>query len=295
MARRRSRRLKNWLIYRALTSATWAASKLSLAAARRIGRGVGRLADKVLPREVQKADASIATAFPELTPAERRELISSMFQHLGISALEIAWMQRGDRATLMENTVFEGIENLREPIERGRGVVAFTGHCGNWEWLGAAISLSGFTLNAIGREIFDPRLNEFIVRSRELYGTNLIARGSGSSAREILQVLRKQEILAALIDQSLRAENALIPFFGLPAPTPIGVAKLAIRSEAACIAVFIERRGGKHHVRCEKPVYTSRGDDPVEITARMTAAIENQIRRVPEQWVWMHERWKGRK
>lgn len=294
MARRRSKAVKNWLIYRGLTTITAAASKLSLPAARRIGRGLGRLADLVLPREVRKADASIATAFPDLSPAGRRQLISAMFLHLGTSALEIAWMQKNDRRTLMEHTVMEGLDHLRAAVDNGHGVIAFTGHCGNWEWLAAALAISRFPLNVIGREIFDPRLNDFIVHSREMYGMRAIGRGSASSAKEMLQSLKRQEILAALIDQSLRAENAMIPFFGHPAPTPIGITKLATRSGAACIAIFIERRGDTQYIHCEEPIYPSRGDDPVEITARITAAIENQIRRVPEQWVWMHERWKER-
>lgn len=270
------------------------ASALSLPNARRIGRSAGWVADHILGREIRKADASIATAFPDISATERRRLISSMFRHLGTSALEIAWMQKGDRRTFLEHTRYEGIENLRGPIESGHGVVAFTGHCGNWEWLAAAVALSDFPLNVIAREIFDPRLNEFVVRSRALYGVRTIGRGSATSAKDMLQTLKRGQILAALIDQNIQAENAMIPFFGKPAPTPIGVAKMAIRSGAACIAIFIERRGDMQVVRIEEPILTRRNDDPVEITARMTLAIEQQIRRVPEQWVWMHERWKER-
>lgn len=294
MGHRRSKAVKNWLIYRSLLAATSAASLISLPNARRIGRSIGWLADHLLGREIRKAHASIAIAFPDLSAKERRRLITAMFRHLGTSALEIAWMQKGDRQTFLEHTQFEGVENLREPIESGRGVVTFTGHCGNWEWLGGAVALSGFPINVVAREIFDPRLNEFIAKSRALYGIRTIGRGSATSAKDMLQTLKSGQILAALIDQNIRAENAMVPFFGRPAATPIGLAKIAIRSGAACIGIFIERRGDMQVVRFEEPILTKRDDDPVEITARMTLAIEQQIRRVPEQWVWMHERWKER-
>jgi len=133
------------------------------------------------------------------------------------------------------------------------------------------------------------------VRSRARHGVTSIGRGSASSAKEILQTLKRGAILAALIDQNIDAECANVPFFGVPAPTPTGPARLACRAGAMAIAAFIERRDGMQIVTYGEPIPTSRETDPVELTATMTLAIESQIRRVPEQWVWMHERWKARK
>ena len=102
-------------------------------------------------------------------------------------------------------------------------------------------------------------------------------------------------MLGFLIDQSIRAESVKVPFFGKPALTPIGPATLAIRMGAVAVAAFIERRpDGSHLVRVLEPIETTRDDDPIALTARMTHEIENQIRRVPEQWVWMHDRWRDR-
>jgi KDO2-lipid IV(A) lauroyltransferase len=85
-----------------------------------------------------------------------------------------------------------------------------------------------------------------------------------------------------------------VPFFGRPALTPIGPAKLAIRAGSIVLGCFNQRIDGRHHIHFEAPIVTERGDDPVEVTARMTTQIEGQIRRAPEQWVWMHDRWRAR-
>jgi len=111
----------------------------------------------------------------------------------------------------------------------------------------------------------------------------------------MIAAVRRGGILAFVIDQNLRTESVKVPFFGRPAPTPIGPAKLAVRTEALAVPAFIARLDdGRHHVRFLEPIECKRGDDPVALTARITQDIEDQIRRAPEQWVWMHDRWRER-
>jgi KDO2-lipid IV(A) lauroyltransferase len=285
---------KNWLIWRALVGAFTVGRRIPLGAGRSIGKRVGRLAHAVVPRERRKALATLATAFPEKSEAERAALCRETFEHLGQSLFEIFWLPNLTTANFEETTRVEGVENLRTACAENRGVVLFAGHCGNWEWLSASIALGGFDMSTIARDLYDPRINDFVVRSRARHGVTSIGRGSAGAAKEILQTLKRGAILAALIDQNIDAESADVPFFGIPAPTPTGPARLAARAGAMAIAAFIERRDGMQVVRYEEPVATTRETDPVELTARMTLAIEAQIRRVPEQWVWMHERWKVR-
>jgi KDO2-lipid IV(A) lauroyltransferase len=265
---------------------------MSLRSARALGRRLGRLAATVVRRERRRALESLSIAFPDSSPAERSRIADAMFAHLGTSLLEIAWMPNLDAESLPGTTSFEGLENLQAAVDGGKGVVLFTGHCGNWEWMAAAIGILGFSMNVIAREIYDERLNDFIVASRARHRVTTSGRGSGSSAREMLQTLRSGAILGVLIDQSIHVESVMVPFFGRPASTPVGPARLAIRSGAAAIAGFIERRDGRQHIRFEPPIFTRRDDDPLALTAVMTEAIERQIRRVPEQWVWMHRRWR---
>lgn len=292
---RRFQEFKNGAIYRSLRLAASAGRRLSLPAARAVGRRLGELAFRTVPRERRKALGSLALAFPDWPDAERRRVAHATFLHLGTSLLEIAWLPNLTTPRFERTTRFEGLENLRAAADAGRGVVLFTGHCGNWEWMAAAIALAGFRMNVVARQLYDPRINDFIVESRRRFGVETIGRGSIAAAREILQTLRSGDVLGVLIDQSIKAENAMIPFFGMPAPTPIGPARLATRSGAVAIAGFIEREAdGTQRIRFQEPIPTTRDTDPVELTARMTAAIEAQIRRVPSQWVWMHHRWRMR-
>ena len=286
---------KNSLIYGGLVAAGAVGRTLSLPAARRIGRGLGAMSNTVVRRERAKALRNLAIGFPDEDQAVREEIAREMFVHLGVSLMEICWMQNLDAAMFERTTVVEGAEHMRAALAGGKGVVLFTGHCGNWEWMAASIGMLGFPMNVIARDLYDARLNEFVVRARAHHGIKSIGRGSTSSAREMLQTLRSNEILGVLIDQSIVAENADIDFFGRPAPTPVGPARLAIKAGAAAICGFIERSGDLQRIRFEAPVFTAKSDDPVELTQQLTSSIEAQIRRVPSQWVWMHDRWRRRK
>lgn len=286
--------IKNDVIWNGLRASSTVGRSMSLSAARRSGRGIGRLAHMVVRKDRERALRNLAEAIPELDAGSRADIIGRMFRHLGESLLEISWLPNLRKDNLPLTTKFEGLENLERAVAAGKGVVLFTGHCGNWEWMAASIGLSDIPMNVVGREIYDRRINEFIVESRRRQRVETIGRGSGAAARDILATLRKGHVLGVLIDQSIRAESVEVPFFGRPAPTPVGPARLAVRAGAAAIAGFIERRDGMQHIRFEEPVLTSRSDDPAELTAAMTAAIERQIRRVPDQWVWMHKRWTPR-
>lgn len=290
------RAFKNGLLVRGLHLASGLGRRLSLPRARRWGASVGRFAWRIVPRERRKALRSLETAFPDLPQSSREAICTAMFEHLGISLFEIAWMPNLTRENFESLTLFEGLEHFEEAARGGKGVVLFTGHCGNWEWMAAAIALAGFRMNVLAREIFDERINDFVVASRGRFGVSSIGRGSSASARDILQTLRSGAVLGALIDQNIKAESAMVDFFGRPASTPIGPARLAVRSGATAIVGFIERLpDGMQRIRFEPPIPTTRDMDPVELTAAVTRAIEAQIRRVPAQWVWMHERWKVRR
>lgn len=236
----------------------------------------------------------IAIAFPEWDEKQRRTTIRRMFQHFGMTLFEIVWLRKHDAATRERMTVREGFEPLQALRASGRGVIIVSGHCGNWEWAAHEIASIG-PMAVMQRERDDPDMNRFMTELRAGAGIHTIDRGSSSSARELLRELRRGSMLTGLIDQNIRAESVKVPFFGRPAPTPIGLAKLAISTESAVVAIFDERiDDGRQIVRVLEPIENRRGDDPVALTARITKAIEDQVRRAPEQWVWMHDRWRER-
>ena len=203
---------------------------------------------------------------------------------------EVLWLPNLDAETCARTTTFEGLENLRP----GEGMIGITGHCGNWEWIAHAIALrTPVTVLHRGRD--EPKMNLFITDLRAKVGINTIDRGSTAAGREMIRAIRHGSILAFLIDQNIRAESVKVPFFGRPALTPIGPAKLAIRAGVPVVCIFDERLpDGKHVIRIHPPIVTSKGDDPVALTARITAEIEEEIRRRPQQWVWFHDRWRER-
>ena len=283
------RAFRGRILYRVLRVLSSVIRRLPLGFARAIGLVLGHMGWHALRHHRRRAMTNIAAAFPEWTRRQRRATIRSMFHHLGMTLAEVLWLPNLDAATCARTTTFEGLENLRP----GQGTIGLTGHCGNWEWIAHAIAMrSPLTVLHRGRD--EPMMNLYIRDLRANAGITTIDRGSTAAAREMIRALRNGSMLSFLLDQNIRAESVKVPFFGRPALTPIGPARLALRTGAPIIRIFGERRGGKLHIRILEPIVVSPDDDPVALTARLTADIEAQIRRVPEQWVWMHNRYKDR-
>lgn len=283
------RAFRGQIVYAALRGLGAIVRRLPLRLSRAIGLALGHLGWHVLWSYRRRALTNIAAAFPDWPPRRCRATIRAMFHHLGITLVEMLWLPNLDAATCARTTTFEGLENLRP----GEGMIGITGHCGNWEWIAHAIALRT-PVTVLHRERDEPEMNRFITGLRANAGITTIDRGSTAAGREMIRALRSGSILAFLIDQNIRAESVKVPFFGRPALTPIGPARLAVRMGVPITRIFGERRGGKLHIRILEPIFVSKDDDPVVLTARLTADIEAQIRRVPEQWVWMHDRYQER-
>jgi Kdo2-lipid IVA lauroyltransferase/acyltransferase len=288
------RAFRDRALLRALRGLSFIGRRIPLRTGQKIGRALGSVAYHVARRERRQAMQNMSLAFPEWTDAQRRAAARSMFRHLGTSLFEIVWLGKRDEKLRAASTVFEGFDRILDLVRNGRSIVAFTGHCGNWEWLAYSVGKAA-PVTVLQRERSEAGLSDFITSIRESAGIDTIDRGSTAAGRELIRAMRKPGFVAFLIDQSIRAESAKVTFFGKPALTPIGPATLAIRTGAVAVAAFIERQAdGRHLIRFLDPIETKRGDDPIELTARMTRAIEDQIRRVPGQWVWMHDRWRDR-
>ena len=191
--------------------------------------------------------------------------------------------------------VITGMEGILRVIDEGSGVITFTAHCGNWEWLCYSMGLYGRPISVLQRGRDEEEMNDYITHLRARAGVRTIDRGSTSSAREMINVIRKGGMLAFVLDQNIRTESVKVPFFGIPALTPIGPARFAVRSEAYVSIGLTERRAdGIQILKFSDPIRCKKDDDPIALTARVTAAIEEQVRRVPEQWVWFHDRWRDR-
>lgn len=296
MASPRLRAFRSKLLYRVVVVFTSIARRIPLRVGRAMGGALGAVAWHLLRRERKKSLAHIAIAFPEWSEEQRRQTIRAMLKHLGMSLFEIGWLPNLTAENRHQTTTLEGADRMMELIDAGHGVIIFSAHCGNWEWLSYAVGTYGRPSVVMQRERSESsELNRWITELRARSGFRTIDRGSASSAREMLNAVRRGGILGFVMDQNIRSESVKVPFFGTPALTPIGPARFAIRTEAYYTIGLIERGGdGLQHAHFTEPVQCKRDDDPVALTARVTQAIEEQIRRVPEQWVWFHPRWRER-
>ncbi|MEA2561633.1 MAG: Kdo2-lipid lauroyltransferase/acyltransferase [Acidobacteriota bacterium] len=255
------------------------------------GRTLGRLGWALSRRDRRRSLDHLSPAFPGLSEEKRRRIARQAFLHQGMNAAELLHLLRRDAEEILPHLEIQGWENVEAARATGRPILVLTGHCGNWELIAVPTRAGGYPLAAIARPLDDPQLQELLVSVRRHLGSMTIARGTRGAARQILGVLRTGGGIAMLIDQDTKVDGVWVPFFGRPAFTPVGPAEMALKQDMRVVPTFIERRPDGGHLLRFLPILDL-PDDPREATARMTAEIEKQIRRRPEQWVWWHKRWR---
>lgn len=295
----RFRRFRHDALYFPLRALFGAGSRLPLAVVRGLCAQLGLAALGFPSREWRRAADHLALAFPELEGAARRRLLRRCALHFGRTLGEVVWLWRARPEQVAALCSITGIEHLERALDGGRGAVLITGHCGNWELLNARLGVAGVPMTIAVRELFDPRLDTLITALRARFGTAVVPRGS-TAGRRLAQALLGNRVDGLLIDQDIRGiPGVFVPFFGRPAWTPSGAATLALRAGCATVPAFVHRRAdGTHHAEVHPPLTAptegSNEERVAALTAASTAAIERQVRAFPEQWVWMHRRWRTR-
>ncbi|RYZ38355.1 MAG: lipid A biosynthesis acyltransferase [Myxococcaceae bacterium] len=293
-----TKRLKRYLRYLLIAGMLRLLQFLSLGAARTLGMTLGGWAYAIAGGERRKALKSLARAFPDRSDAERDALARGAFRHLAAAALEVASTRALDAG--LEALVSWPQEDravLEAALAKGRGVVFVSGHVGNWELLARRVAKAGYPSQSIAKETSDPRLTALVEDFRAKGGVRSIWRGQEGAARAMLRTLRGGEILGILIDQDTKVQSVFVPFFGELAATPRAAADLALRTGAAVVVGFCQRNGEGYRLTMEEvpaPEVTEREAAVQALTAALSQRIEAAIRRAPEQWVWMHQRWKTR-
>jgi KDO2-lipid IV(A) lauroyltransferase len=265
------------------------------------GRGLGRAAYALAGGLRRTGLRNLELAFPEMSAQERARLLRGSFRSLGRQLGEVSQFPRATPERLREAVEYddEDVKLLDVARERGRGVIFLTGHLGAWELLCFAHSVFYSPLSFLVRPIDNPRVEELVESLRTRFGNEPIDKKS--AARRAMKLLRDGGTLGVLADlNSQEREGVFVPFFGHLACTTAGVATLALRTDATvipCFAPWDERRG-KYVFRGGPVIELVRTGDharDVELnTARFTAAIESYVRRFPDQWLWIHKRWKTR-
>jgi KDO2-lipid IV(A) lauroyltransferase len=230
----------------------------------------------------------------ERSGSDLRRLGRRSFQHLGMNLVEISRYVHRPTDVMLSQVHLQGGEHLQAAAAAGRGILVLTAHYGNWELLAAAHGLSGLPLSIVTRPLDHPLLDELAGNFRRRSGAELITKRQ--AVREVLGALRRQRMVGILLDQNAtRDEGVFVPFFGSDASTSKGLALLALRTGAPVVPVFLRRESDGRHCMDVGPALPPPPDGLVTTyTATFNRVLEAAIRQAPEQWLWMHDRWRTR-
>jgi len=292
--------MRDSLVY----AAAWAGLKLMgllpRRAARFVGASVAAAALYAHPYFRRAAMFNLRLAFPDWSDEQRRKAIRGMIRQVGWMAGEFSQFPKYTRASIEKMVAIDGRENFEAARARGKGVLFLTGHMSAWELAPFAQAIYGNPLHFLVRPVANSRIDALVNRYRCLSGNQPIEKNR--SARAILRVLGQGGTVGILSDHNtaLPEEAVFVNFFGIPAATTSGLARLAQRTDAAVVPGFLawDPQAKKYRLQFEPAVELSRTSDEeadlVENTQRFTRVIENYVRAHPDQWLWVHKRWKTR-
>lgn len=237
-------------------------------------------------------------AYPSKSDRDIRDLGRRTFKMLGKNAGDILRSSSVKNLTQLEKfLVTHGLENYHQAHAKGKGVIFLTCHLGAFDLQITNMAMRGLNPNIIGTPLKDKRLNDLLWNYRNLHGAIPIARGKETF--RMIKVLKSGGSVALLIDQDTKVKTVFVDFFGMQAATPVGATVLALKTGASVVPtyIFLGDDGLQHmHLLPEIPM-TVTGDEEHDTrynTQILTNFIEEKIREHPDQWVWMHERWKTR-
>ena len=263
-----------------------------------VGGAVGALAGRIDRRHTAIALDNLQRAYgDELSADERERVLRACWRHFGRITFDALAFPRLKEEALGSIVKVYGLEHAREALAQGRGALVFSAHYGHWEAGAYAMGLLGIPFAVIARPLDNPVLDRRLIQLRSGSGNAVIPKRR--AVRETMRALGRGAGVAILIDQDAGADGVFVPFFGRLASTTPTLALLALRTEAPIVPVFARvERDGTIAVHIE-PVVVSRptGDrdaDVLRLTADCTAIVERWTRRNPEQWLWLHRRWKTR-
>lgn len=298
MALRLGKKIKNSSVYLLTVSLIWLFNVLPRKMAIAIGGALGKLAWRMLERDRRRADENLQRAYGDkLTAAQREEICRNFFINSGKNLVDVLrFKQHFDE--IKASVTVEGIEHFDAAYRRGKGMFGVTGHLGNFELLAAYVSSLGYKIAVIGREMYDRRLDALLVSNREAVGLVNIA--TTDSPKRIIEHLRKGGAIGVLIDiDSMRVRSAFVPFFGIPANTPIGQSVIAVKTGAALVPIACIRESENRYKVIIRPeiIFDRTGDvekDALTATVLCTKVLEEMIDHYRDQWIWIHTRWNTR-
>ena len=267
--------------------------------ARALGASLGATAYLFTGRLRRTGERNLEIAYPTSDAGWRRGVVRTLYRNLGLHLAEFCLMRRYTRESTRSFIRYAGLEHYLAAREEGRGVLVVTGHLGLWELSSFYHSLMGYPMSMVIRRLDNPLVDRLVNGIRCLYGNTVLHKDDFASG--LLGAMRCGETVGILMDTNMTPpQGVFVDFFGTPACTASGLARVAMRTEATVLPGFLTwREDEKKHVLefGERLNLVCTGNDEQDIvtnTQICTAAIEQWIRRFPEQWLWVHRRWKTR-
>jgi KDO2-lipid IV(A) lauroyltransferase len=267
--------------------------------ARGFGILLGRLAYYLHPRLRHVGVRNLQLAFPEKSPQERRKILKSVYTSLGRLLAEFCLFPYYTARNASQVAVYQGFENFEAAERLGWGVLLLTAHFGGWEVGSFFHSLQGHPMRIVVRPLDNPYVDALVTKYRTLHGNTLV--GKQDFARGLLTAMRANETVGILMDTNMTPpQGVFVPFFGTLACSASGVARVALHTGAAVVPAFTiwDPELRKYRVEFDPALELIRtGDaeaDAVANTALFNRVLEAYVRKYPDQWLWVHRRWKTR-
>jgi len=269
---------------------------LPLTAARPFGAALGELIWALGVRR-STVKRNLELVFPELPAGERRRIAHRCYRHFGAMTCDTIALSRLDAVGLCKRLTLVGWDRVAEADALGRGLLVLSAHLGNWEVAARPVGLYRGPFHVVVRPFNNPLVYRYMEEERERFGERQIAKRG--AAKQLFRVLREGGKAGVVMDQRVRpGQGIVLPFLGHPALVTPLPASVALRTGAPAVTIVAwPEPGGRYRVELGEPILPpadgDRGDEAVAaLTARYLAALETDIRRHPEQWLWMHRRWR---
>jgi len=264
-----------------------------------VGIGLGQLIYLLHGKLRRVGMRNLGMVFPEKSIREHRKIVRGVFTSLGRQLAEVCLFPRYTAGNVNQVVIYDGFENFDRASQLGKGVLFLTGHLGGWELSAFAHSLYGHPLRFVMRPLDNPYLDRVMRNYRTMHGNIPILKDD--PVRELLRAMKEGATVGILMDTNMMPPQGIfVDFFGIPACTPSGLARIALRTDAAVVPGFTiwDPALRKYRLRFDpalKLVRTNNNDaDIVANTQLFTKVVEDFVRRYPDQWLWVHRRWKTR-
>lgn len=258
--------------------------------------GLGTLIYHLAGKRNKIVKKNLKKAFPgEYTDKELENILKKVYHNLGMTFVEFMLMEKLSGEELSSYIRVEGEENLRRVQEKADGTIVYTAHFGNWEWQGAYFAVQGYPFTAIVRSQNNPYFNKRINSIRSGKGAEIVPKDI--SLRKVFKILKQGKYLYILGDQDARSRGWIMDFFGRSASTYPGPVRLAAATGSDILPVFMVREGWMKHRIVIYPSYSiekNAGEgEQKQLLQQLTSLTEDVISKYPDQWFWLHRRWKS--